>query len=43
MSPAIKRTPLNGSEQRFEGVSLTAVQAERLLSICVDMIDLCAR
>ena len=30
------------SKERFEGVPLTATQAERLLSICVDMIDLCA-
>ena len=40
MSAAIKR--IDGSEQPFGGVSLTATQAERLLSICVDMIDLCA-
>lgn len=38
----IKGRPSDGSEQPFEGVSLTAAQAERLLSICVDMIDLCA-
>jgi len=42
MSAAIERLPLDVSKQRFEGVSLTAAQAERLLSICVDMIDLCA-
>ena len=40
MSAAIKR--IDGSERPFGGVSLTAAQAERLLSICVDMIDLCA-
>jgi hypothetical protein len=42
MSAVIKRIPLDVSKQRFEGVPLTAAQAERLLSICVDMIDLCA-
>jgi hypothetical protein len=40
MSAAIKR--IDDSEQPFAGVSLTAAQAERLLSICVTMIDLCA-
>ena len=40
MSAAINR--LDSSEQPFAGVSLTATQAERLLSICVTMIDLCA-
>ena len=40
MSAAIKR--LDGSEQPFAGVSLTAAQAERLLSICITLIDLCA-
>ena len=40
MSAAIKR--MDGSEQPFGSVSLTAAQAERLLSVCVDMIDLCA-
>jgi len=42
MSPAVKAKPSNGSKQPFEGVSLTPAQVERLLSICVDMIDLCA-
>jgi hypothetical protein len=42
MSAAINRIPLDVSKERFEGVPLTARQAERLLSICVDMIDLCA-
>jgi hypothetical protein len=42
MSAAINRIPLDVSKERFEGVPLTATQAERLLSICVDMIDLCA-
>jgi hypothetical protein len=42
MSAAINRIPLDISKERFEGVPLTAAQAERLLSICVDMIDLCA-
>jgi hypothetical protein len=42
MSAAIERIPLDVSKQRFEGVPLTAAQAERLLSICVDIIDLCA-
>lgn len=42
MSAAIEQLPLDVSKQRFEGVSLTAAQAERLVSICVDMIDLCA-
>ena len=42
MSEAIKRIQLDVSKQRFEGVPLTAAQAERLLSICVDMIDLCS-
>ena len=42
MSATIERIPLNISKQRFEGVQLTAAQAERLLSICVNIIDLCA-
>jgi hypothetical protein len=42
MSAALERIPLDVSKQRFEGVPLTAAQAERLLSICVDIIDLCA-
>jgi hypothetical protein len=42
MSAAINRIPLDVSKERFEGAPLTATQAERLLSICVDMIDLCA-
>jgi hypothetical protein len=42
MSAATDRIPLDISRQRFEGVPLTAAQAERLLSICVDIIDLCA-
>jgi hypothetical protein len=42
MGAVIKRMPLDVSKQRFEGGPLTAPQAERLLSICVDMIDLCA-
>lgn len=42
MSATIERIPLDVSRQRFEGAPLTAAQAERLLSICVDMIDLCA-
>jgi hypothetical protein len=42
MSAAIERIPLDVSKQRFEGVPLTAAQAERLLSICVDIVDLCA-
>jgi hypothetical protein len=42
MSAAINRIPLDVSKERFEGVPLTATQAERLLSICIDMIDLCA-
>ena len=42
MSAAIKGIPSDDSEQPLRGVSLTAAQAERLLSICVDLIDLCA-
>ena len=42
MSATIKRISSDVSKRRFEGVSLTAAQSERLLSICVDMIDLCA-
>ena len=39
MSAAINL--LDSSKQPFAGVSLTAAQAERLLSICVSLIDLC--
>ena len=42
MSAAIERIPLGVSKQRLDGLPLTAAQAERLLSICVDIIDLCA-
>jgi hypothetical protein len=42
MSEATDRIPLAASRLRPEGVPLTAAQAERLLSICVGIIELCA-